>query len=307
MKLEGLARHTSGAAATSCHFVMFRYDAQRGLHKDSCDSWVVQREGTTLHCLLGGTSWWTGLWRSPTGKVFMTEASGRLLMNPDPEPRKAPWQELPLSGVVLSGVWGLDDQHVYIWGQPHDHAAGDTVMFFHDGDKLTPMPAPVGKVWSIHGVRPDLVYAVGDGGLIARWDGRAWHTVPAPTQAVLSAVCVVSEDEMYAVGAGKRLLSGSLAGWRDVLEAPSQMFGVAKFQGNVWVGASASGLMKLDGSRLVQSQKMQAERVEARQEILVSSPGGIAGSSDGHKFGGVSISTLLALVADEPPRWVRGG
>jgi len=60
----------------------------------------------------------------------------------------------------------------------------------------------------MRGLAPDFVYAVGNDGLIARWDGKKWTNVPSPTRSVLSAVCVVSPEEMYAVGAGRRFLDG---------------------------------------------------------------------------------------------------
>jgi hypothetical protein len=128
--------------------------------------------------------------------------------------------------------------------------------------------------------------------------------VPSPTQSVLSAACVVSDDEIYAVGSGRRLLAGSSRGWTEVLHGPSPMLGVAKFLGDVWVGASEAGLMKLAGDQLVPVKKMKAERLEARDELLVSSPGGIASTRDGDKLSGAATTRVLAMLENEAPRWV---
>ena len=144
-------------------------------------------------------------------------------MNPDPEPRAAPWREDPVPG-TLAGVWGLHDECVFTWGL----RGGANVLYRFDGRTWNELPAP-GEILAMHGVAPDLVYAVGRDGLVARWDGRHWTKVVTPGLGVLTDVFVVDEDEMYAVGSGGQLLQGSIHGWAEVLNG-WPLFSVEKWK-----------------------------------------------------------------------------
>lgn len=128
--------------------------------------------------------------------------------------------------------------------------------------------------------------------------------VASPTPAALSAVHCASPDEMYAVGPDKQMLAGSRSGWTHLLEGPAPMFGVAKFQGAVWVGASTAGLLKLDGATLAPLKpNIKAEMLDARGHLLISTPGMLAESPDGAKFAGRPIDNAAASLAKLPPAW----
>src|SRR5690349_19687187 len=111
------------------------------------------------------------------------------------------------------------------------------------------MPAP-GEILVMHGVAPDLVYAAGRNGLFARWDGSRWTKVGIPDVGIYG-VWVVSEDEMYAVGTGGRLLQGSTQSWGEVLSGADPLLGVVKWKGEVWIAAEERGVLKLVGATLV--------------------------------------------------------
>jgi len=301
MKLGYLLGKPSGISIGACHFLVLRFDEKWGFNPDVGESLVMQNVGEVTHCLYGGRGWYTGLWRSPAGKVYISDAAERIHFNPDPAPRAAPWRVDPLAG-TLTGIWGLDDQFVLTWGLRRK----TTVMYRYNGSKWSEIESP-GEVVGVHGISPDLVMAVGTQGLIARWDGKKWSRMVTPARGVLSAVHVASEDEMYAVGSKNGLYQGSVHGWAEVLEGPGPMFGITKWKGEIWVGAAQNGLMKLAGNKLdVIKANVKAEKLDARVDLLIGAPNMIVGTNDGARFIATQTPTIAEMLANMKPAWVDG-
>jgi len=300
MKIGHILGHASGTSIGACHFLALRFDDRHGFKPDSGESWILQKVGGTTHLLRGGLGWYTGLWRSPSGKVHVASSAGEVHVNPDPEPRAAPWRVDRLAG-TLSGIWGLSDDLVFTWGL----RGPGTVMYRYDGARWEEIDSP-GEVVGMGGLSPKLIYAVGVNGLIARWDGSRWTKAPPVARGVLSDVFVASDDEMYAVGPSKQLLQGSVHGWTEMLEGPGPMFGVVKWRGEVWVGAAEHGLMKLEGSKLASVKpNIKAEKLDARADLLVSSPGMIAGTADGSAYTATQVPLVEKLLQGHKPAWVK--
>jgi hypothetical protein len=120
-------------------------------------------------------------------------------------------------------------------------------------------------------------------------------------------VFVVSEDEMYACGEGKSLLSGSVKGWSEVLIHDMALRAVAKWKGDVWVGAGGDlGLCKLEGRQLVYVKpNIKALCLDARENLLATASGLIADTTDGAKFSGRRIELFEDAMATTPPEWKR--
>jgi hypothetical protein len=301
MRLGHIMFGGSGNSSEDCHFLAMRFNEKWGFKPDVGETWVGQMVDDETYMLYGGLGWFTGLWRSPTGKVFVSAADDEIHMNPDPEPRAAPWRVEALRG-TLTGVWGLSDDLVFTWGV----LSTGPVVYRYDGSAWSSVPPPPGEIMRMHGCAPDLIYAVGSHGLIARFDGTGWTRLPSPTGAGLSDVFVASEDEMYAVGPGRQLLRGSVHGWTELMEGPAPMFGVVRWNGEVWVGASEAGLMKLDGTELVVVKpNVKAEKLDARQELLVSSPQLVVSSADGIVFRGLPVAAVADMFADDEPAWLE--
>jgi hypothetical protein len=299
MRLGHIMSHASGLDRKDFHFLVLRFDARYGFKPGEGESWIMRGTGGKLHKLHGGLSWYTGLWRSPAGRAYVSSADSAVLVNADPGVRTAPWKEHKVQG-TLAGVWGLDDRFVLAWGIHR----GKGVMHRFDGTRWSPMESP-GEIYGVHGLSPDSVYAVGTKGLVARWDGGRWQKMPSPTRAVLSDVFVASESEIYAVG-DHVVLQGSEHGFTEVTEGPSHMFGVAKWKGQVWVGAAEEGLLKLSRNKLAGTDAdVKAERIDARGELIVSSPEAIAFSSDGKEFKRLKVGAVAELLERQKPAWVK--
>ncbi|WP_241757817.1 hypothetical protein [Myxococcus landrumensis] len=224
----------SGPSLDACAFLGQRYDEGRGYKPFEGECWLlsIQREAEGALSAVnhfGSTGWWTRLWRSPTGGVFVSSTTdAKVLYHPDLQGEPENDFESKKLGVTLNGVWGLDDDFVLAWGATFE---GTRHVFRYDGKKWKELPAPDFEVRAMHGLAPNFVYAVGVGGGIARWNGKAWKNFPAPTDEVLNSVFVADEDEMYATGGAGSLLEGSAHGWGRIAEGPvpgMPLLGVAK-------------------------------------------------------------------------------
>jgi len=301
MRLGYIMSHASGLSRNDFHFLVLRFHERYGFKPSEGESWILRYKDGKLSSLRGVLTWFTGIWHSPAAHVYAACADKRVDVNPDPGLRAAPWQEHKFPGLI-SGVWGLDDHFVLAWGIRR----GRGIMYRFNGKKWLAMESP-GEIYGVHGLAPDMVYAVGRRGLIARWDGTRWRKDRSPTQAVLSDVHVAGKDEMYAVG-DRVVLQGSRRGWTKVAEGASHMFGVAKWKGEVFVGASGEGLMKLVRNKLVSvDSEINAERIDARGELIVSSPSAISVSSDGKEFKRLRVKRVEELYQNHKLSWIKGG
>src|SRR5690606_19494937 len=149
---------------------------------------------------------------------------------------------------------------------------GAPVAFRFDGSGFQPIDVP-GFIVGVRGSRDDLIYAVGNRGLIARWDGRGFTAVQSPIASTLSDGFGGDEDEMYACGSDGDLLLGTMHGWERLLTFEGALHCVAKWNDTVWVGAGEDGLFKLEDEKLVSYKpKVLAERFDVRGSLLITAP-----------------------------------
>ncbi|WP_342378044.1 hypothetical protein NVS55_01780 [Myxococcus stipitatus] len=292
----------SGPMLDACAFLGQRYDEERGYKPFEGECWVmnIQRgdgDDSVVTSQLGSTGWLTRLWRSPEGAVFVSSTTdSKVLFHPDLQGDPTRKFESMKLGVPLNGVWGLDDDFVLAWGATFE---GTRHVFRYDGKKWKELPAPDFEVRAMHGLAPDVVYAVGVGGGIARWNGKTWKTFPSPTDEVLNSVFVADEDEMYATGGSGSLLEGSAHGWGRIAEGPvpgMPLLGVAKWKKGLWVAAGQFGLLKRVGSQ----NKLECIKpnlwsvdLDARKNLVVSCRDRISESADGKAFASVGQEFLL--------------
>jgi hypothetical protein len=301
MELGHTLGHASGPSDKDCHFICLRYPEKWGFKPEHGESWVFRAGGGMVHSLYGGRGWFTGLWRSPKGCVYVTDSVLGVHICQDARPPNPPFKVHKLDA-TLAGVWGLDDENVFAWGIQRNAP----VLFRWDGSAWSDMPSP-GDVVAMHGTTPKLLYAVGAGGLIAHWNGRAWKRSESPTKSVLSAVFVAAADEVYAVSTtrqGGELLRRDKKKFAEVCRGPGPLYGVAKFREDVWVGAGSHGLMKLDGGALVVAKpNIPADRLDARGNLVISSPDGICETADGKNFTRTPVKSIASALAKTPPKW----
>jgi hypothetical protein len=298
-------RAVSGPSLGDCHFLADRWNDAGGWSEDEAESWIGAVKAGRLQMLKGQLGWLTCLWRSPSGLLFATEGTSNhaaLWVGKVAAGGVTAWHDVR-TPFVPSGVWGLDDDFVLAWG-----SAGGTKTTPHlwrwDGATWKPMTAPDGTTVDIHGLRRDLIYAVGQEGLIARFDGSGWQTIPSPTQTMLSSVFVAGEREMYACGTRGRLLEGTIHGWSELLIADGPLSSVAKWRDTVFVGSADLGLFRLDGNTLVAvDPDVKPHQMDARGNLLLACDERLVETADGKTFSSLPVDAFKAEVRPARPLW----
>jgi hypothetical protein len=104
---------------------------------------------------------------------------------------------------------------------------------------------------SIDGLSGNDIYAVGYGGTIFHYDGKAWSELDSPTDNGLERVLCVKKDEVYICGYGNSLYRGGVAGWRALTEPDDSItyWDLAFFQGRLYA-CTKKQLFVLEGDRL---------------------------------------------------------
>lgn len=299
--------HASGPSFKDCWVLGLRFEHDQAFSPHECESWAIRigpddtgRVLTTLD--FGMPAWWTGLWMSPSGMVYVSDASGRLFSRP-PGPLVGPagWSTTPLDA-TLAGIWGLDDRCVITWGRRGDR----DLMWRWDGALWSPMPSP-GDVAVMHGIRPDLILAAGYDGLVSIWDGRAWTTHDDVTANNVTSVFVAGPDAYWAVTEAGQLLAGNARGWTERARTESRNTGVALFGGALWVANADEGLMKLDAAtdRLIAVKPDLLPRsFDTRGALLVTCKEMIVETHDGQSFRAMAREVLRGLRETQPRMWM---
>lgn len=301
--IAGVYSRVSGSSVEDCVALAGRYEGELGYRPPHLETWVVMmtpnRLDTTFWAKRG---WLSGIWRSDSGTVYVSDMDRALHHRaPDPNPANAKaWKRHPADGNMM-GVWGLDDGFVMAWGLAEK---ATPCMMLWEGREWRSIDSPAFLTWAIHGTRRDLVFAAGDNGRVARWDGSSWTEMTTPATGALASIYCVNEDEVYACGWGKELLRGSAYGWTQVLQAEETLHCVTQWRDEIWVGAALPlGLCKLQADELVQVVPGLMMQADTRENLLFTANSRIAQTEDGAAFTAKPIENFLQAVENDPPSW----
>lgn len=286
----------SGTAPSDCALLAQRWDADLdGYRHGSGETHIMTVSPTTARLELGGVTWLTGIWRSPGRTVFVSDADGYVHVL---RPGEA-WRELEVDGTLI-GVWGLEDETVWTWGS----RGTEHVLYRWNGTGFLSVESP-GPIVAMGGHDVTALYAVGHGGLVARFDGHRWTRLESGTRISLNGVCVISDDEVYATAPEGVLFEGSAYGWTERARPGHLLHSIGAYGGTIYVGANEPfGLMKLDGDALATVHpKFTTLRIDAREQLLLTTPNDIVASTDAQTWTGMRITTFERLVASYPPEW----
>ncbi len=186
---------------------------------------------------------------------------------------------------------------------------GEGVLYRWDGKSFEPMECP-GKILSLHGTSASLLFAVGEGGLIAHWDGSSWHQQDPGVRTTLSSVWVGSAEEAYATGKSGEILEGSVQGWSLRLRHEGSVRAVAKWKDRLWVAAGGEhGLSEVVDDE-VRSLKpnLLATRLDARSARAPQPVASSAASTSAELEGSCMLETgCQRTTAEEGRGEGRGG
>jgi len=120
------------------------------------------------------------------------------------------------TGAIL-GFWGESTRDIFAVGGDLDVSGGNAVVLRYDGSVWNDMTISAPGLWWAHGFGPDDVYAVGEQGTLAHWNGTDWTVLDTGSPFTLWGIWGASPTEMWAVG-GDVLTGGAgvLRGWDGV-------------------------------------------------------------------------------------------
>jgi hypothetical protein len=291
----------SGRTVDDSIAVGYKFRDQADFRGGNVQSWAfyftANEDSTQVNTPGRWPGYVSGVWLSDSGRVYVALAHGELAIYDGVRT----FNELSSENVptALSGIWGLDDQHVYAYGGSPGESGQ---VFFYDGKRWKKLPEAPEWLLHVHGCAPDCVYGIGTRSAY-RWDGKQWH--PTALRATLSLACVwvESPDEIWATDGGGVLFEGSADGWSERARSDAPLVGVARWQGDVWLGGESAGLLRLKGkSKKIEVVKpnIPTRYFESREQLLIANPEHIIFSATGKRFEAFAEDLFQEITEDKP-------
>ena len=141
------------------------------------------------------------LWGSAPDDVWAGGSGGTLLHYDG-----ASWTPVTsgASGTIRR-IWGSAADLVFAVA---DESASGSRVLRYDGTQWQVVHVTDERLQSIHGRNGTDVFAVGDAGVILRWDGQQWHTEASVATEHLADVWASPEGDVFAVGARGLIVRG---------------------------------------------------------------------------------------------------
>jgi hypothetical protein len=298
--------NASGRSRSDCAFLAVRYDDARGFKPwmgDEC--FVCSNDPSGLYTHIGTGGWFTSLWRSSGGAVWVCDSQGTVSTAPslqDPMVSPAAWNHIVLDA-ALFGLWGIDEECVFTWGVREQRG----VVFRWDGQAWIELPAPGFEVEAMHGTGPGDAWACGTGGSVAHWDGDRWSPVQTSNDEHLTSIFQAGPDEIYVTGDRGSVLEGSALGVVPIGSIPDAVVGdvraVAKWGGELWIGAGRLGLWRRLGSSdqfECVKPNVDATHFDARWDMVITCKERISGTADGASFFSIGSGAVQNIRAACP-------
>ncbi len=156
---------------------------------------------------------------------------------------------------LLGGTWTIravsDRSLTAVWGFNHDHAyaVGDAgVVYRWDGHEWSAISKPLGqKLFAVHGTSADSLYVCGNNGALWHWNGSSWTKIELGTNVRLLGLHAASPQEVWVCGARGSLHKGRGDDWQNLTGlTATDLHDVTVFQGKVHLAAATDGVLRID-------------------------------------------------------------
>jgi hypothetical protein len=180
----------------------------------TCSNQAVAAPGSPIHGIIGFTS-------ASTTTLYLVNYLGRLSTW---TPGSAPQEQFNLTPPSFADIHGLE-RSLLLGVGGHDDADPAPTASSYSGSGNTPVEhtvqgVPNGYIGSLRGVwmgAPTLAYAVGDKGLVVKWDGAtSWSRVSPPADnanADFTSVVVLDPSSIYVTDTSGVIRRRTASGW----------------------------------------------------------------------------------------------
>lgn len=241
---------------------------------------VADRTGPNVQTeLLDIQLWLTAIWRSETGRLYVTDEEGHARRFDG-----SAWDVWPVSSRGLTCIWGLSDAEIY--------AAGDEgVVYRWDGTAWAPFSPPLGDtVFSIHGTSGRNLHVCGADALFWRYDG-SWNQIELPTNQRLLGVLALTASDVLVCGGGGVLFRGAVDTWDDISQSGTGFHSLAVYRDAIYLAGGAAGVFRLeDGEAVNVKDTIASYSLVANADYLASAGGVVAARFDGKAWFGSRYS-----------------
>lgn len=281
-------RDVSGPQLYGCAFLVDRvsdadHDAEDG------ETWVgIVDDKGVVRTIRGERAWYTDIWQSPSRAIYLCCERTLIVGTPQADSRYQ-WETRALPFRAW-GVWGLSDALFFAWG----FDGKQQVVARIEGEQVTVLAAG-GSIVAMDGCSPDLIYAVGEDGLVLRLDGDVIHRIPVHERASFNCVEVRSDASVIASTRSGQVWQGSVHGLSPLLPGYSAMNAVATWNGDVIAASDPDGLHRFDRTQWDPiATPDQPIDVYAKETLVLTGPKVLADTTDLATFRTASIDKVKA-------------
>lgn len=146
-------------------------------------------------------------------------------------------------------------------------------------------------LYSVHGLTDSLVLAVGDQGVIWKYNGVTWLELDQITNDTLYSLYCVSPSEIYVASACGVVYQYDGVDWLELkLPLPMEVFSIAKYNETLYVATGESGVWQYDGSNFVLIKDWIIHELAIVEKMLYGLGGNLIAQFDGKKWEGWDIN-----------------
>ncbi len=281
MLVRGMSDYTVTVhgAATSEKGVLYAavayYDGEAFSSVVMSESDVADDANVTSNLLQKSVAFYD-LWLSPRGSIYVCDDTGHVHMSTTGKT----WKKQKIASKPLTVVWGFDDGNVYA-------AGSEGIVYRSDGKTWSKLSKPLGHpIANVRGSSPNDLYVCAEGGLLVHYDGKSWHEVGLSTDARLMALLVLSPKEVLVGGSGGAMFRGAGTKWKSLPTERVDVYALASFAGDTYVGAGSKGVFRLGAKGLTKVKDTFAVyRLSSSAKHLT-----LAGEADAVRFDGADWS-----------------
>jgi hypothetical protein len=220
-------------------------------------------------------AWLTALRSSPNGRLLAASMDGELYTY---DGRKWVTRDLECED-GLNDLWVIDDKLAVAVGE-----RGERVMIRGARAEVV-RDDRQRRLNAVRGSAAERIIAVGDEGLVWRYDGTNWLEQQTPTNHALLAVVADAGKDIFVGGADGVLFELGPESWREIdMPAEVSIYSLARFNGKLYAACGEDGLWVLSGSKLAKAEEYALDDLQSARKRMWGVGGTLLGRFDGKRW-----------------------